>query len=116
MKAITNRANFNRNTTVYVVVGYYDESGVYHEEALGNFAIKELPTKMARNIYPDHDITMQIAPKEEVRIFAKSISILESFKNLHNDNGGIKGMFDSFSEYIGHSENGEYIWTTFDIE
>jgi hypothetical protein len=116
MKAIINRAKFNRNTTVYAIVGYYDGNGIYHEENLGNLSIKTLPTRVARNIYPEHDITIQIAPKEEVRMFAKSMSIIESFNSLHSNDEGIKGMFDAFSKYNGPYENGDYIWTTTDIE
>ncbi len=116
MKAIINRAKFNRNKAVYVVVGYYDESGIYHEETLDNFAIKALPTGIAKNIYPEHDITIQIAPKEEIRVFARSVSVLENYKHIGGKEDRIKGLFDAFSKHNDPYENGDYIWSTVDIE
>ena len=73
MKAIINTAKLNRYTTVCTVIGYYDENTEYKERTFEDLPIKELSKRVSKNIYLDHDVTVQIAPKKEIRVFAKSM-------------------------------------------
>lgn len=116
MKALINTAKLNRYTTVCTVIGYYDENTEYKERTLEDLPIKELPKRVSKNIYLNHDVTVQIAPKKEIRVFAKNMEEIEKFRFLCNEDNYIKGMFDSFSKHNGPYMNGDYIWTTVDIE
>ena len=108
--------NFKSNTKICVLVGYYDEYDEYQELIKENMAIKELPNPIRKNIDFNQDITIHVAPKEEIRVFAKSLNDIERYRSASGDCNNIKEMFDALSKHNGPYFNGDYICTTVDIE
>lgn len=116
MKVKTKKTKVNKYAKVCAVIGNYDESNEYSEIALENVVMKEFPEIIRRNIHLDHDLTIQVAPKEEIRVFAKNMGDIEEYRYLLSDYDRIKGIFDAFSKHNGPYENGQYIWTTINLE
>ena len=110
MKNITKKI-----TRVCMRVGYYDESGHYRELTYDDMRLKDIHKSIRRNIDQDHDITLHVVPGIEVRVFAKSSKDIEEFLGIKKNPDYFKGMLDAWSKY-NRSENGEYIYTTFDLE
>ena len=104
-----------RNTRICMRVGYYDENGIYNEETYDGIGLKEIHKSNRRNIYLDHDITLHVVPGIEARMFAMSLKDIETLLEINNNSDFIKGMLDAWSQY-NQSENGEYIYTTIDLE
>jgi hypothetical protein len=111
MKAFIN----NKHNKVCMKVGYYDENGAYREETYENLPLKEIHKSIRRNIYLDHDITLHVVPGIEARMFARSLKDIETLLEIKQKPDFIKRMFDAWSKY-NQSENGEYIYTTIDLE
>jgi hypothetical protein len=105
----------NKYTHVCMRVGYYDENGRYRESTSENLELKTLHKSIRRNIDQNHDITLHVVPGIEVRVFAKSSRDIEEFLGIKKNPDYFKGMLDAWSKY-NRSENGEYIYTTFDLE
>ena len=110
MKNITKKI-----TRVCMVVGYYDENSHYRELTYDNMRLRDIHKSIRRNIDQDHDITLHVVPGIEVRVFAKSSKDIEEFLGIKKNPDYCKGMLDAWSKY-NRSENGEYIYTTFDLE
>ena len=105
----------NKYTHVCMRVGYYDENGRYRESTSENLELKTLHKSITRNIYLNHDITLQVVPGVEARVFAKNLKDIETLLEIEPNPDFIKGMLDAWSKY-NQSENGEYIYTTIDLE
>lgn len=113
---MSNKRNCKKNKnkkTVYALTGVYDLVGGYHEIG-ADVNFNEIPKYISKNICLNEDITIHIAPKIEVRVFAKSKKIIDEFLNVEKNPNFIKEIFDCFSKHNGPSK--EYIWTTFDLE
>ena len=115
MKARINKTNYNRDTTVCAVIGGYNENGAYEEVTLENVKLKEFDRVISKNIYLDHDLSIQIAPRIQVRVFAKSMEAIEMYLEISNNPDQIKGLFDALSKH-NKFDAADYIWTTVDLE
>lgn len=66
MNKKSNNTKLAKNSKIYVVQGYYDERGQYHEAYFKNFALKKLPedihNDMLENLNKGCDITALIFP------------------------------------------------------
>ena len=109
------KALINKQKTTSALVGYYDENGSYHEMTYEKLELKDLDRSITRNVYLDHDITVHVAPSVEVRVFAKNLKDIEKCLEIKEDPEYFKAIFDAFSKY-NRSVNGEYIYTTFELE
>jgi hypothetical protein len=110
MKNITEKI-----TRVCMVVGYYDENDHYRELTYDNMRLRGIHKSIRRNIDQDHDITLHVVPGIEVRVFAKSSKDIEGFLGIKKNPDYFKDMLDAWSQY-NQSQNGEYIYTTIDLE
>ena len=106
--------NKKKHDTVCVLFGYYDEYGNYREVILENVELKALDKSISENVYLGHDITIQIVFHEEIRVFAKTLKDIEVW--IAEDTNYIKEIFDAYSKHNGKPMNGEYIYTTIDLE
>ena len=109
------KALIKKQKTTSVLLGYYDENGNYIETTCEKLELKDLDKSITRNIYLNHDITVHVVPSVEVRVFAKSLKDIEKCLEIKEDPDYFKAIFDAFSEY-SKSVNGEYIYTTFELE
>lgn len=98
---------------VYSVAGFYDVVGGYHEIG-SELEFKTIPKSISKNINMYHDITIQVAPRDEIRVFAKSKEAIDELLKIENDPKYFKGLFDCFSKY--NERSNDYIVTTFDLE
>lgn len=114
MKAIINTIKFNINTKICVLVGWYDEHGNYTESTRENIAIKDIDKSISRNIDLKHDITIHIAPQEEIAVFARTVKVLNEYIERENSTGGVKSLLDAFGK--NPKGNGDYIYTSFDLD
>lgn len=105
----------NKYNTISMLAGYYDEKGKYSEVTCKNYKLKKLGKSITRNIDLQHDITIQVVPGVEVRVFAKSLKDIKACLEITGDSYYFKSMLDSFSVYH-KSDNGEYIYTSYDLE
>lgn len=112
MKAINKR--YDRTC---MVLGYYDygDGGEYRELVSENFELSKLDKSIKKHIYLNHDITIHIVPGVEIRVFAKNLKDIQTYLEVSKNLDDFKTMLDCFSEY-NKSVNGEYIYTTIDIE
>ena len=109
------KARINRYDKACVLVGYYNLAGEYSEEVFEEVDLKTMDKSITRNVYLSHDITLHVVPGVEVRVFAKSRKDIEMYFEIEGDTNRFKEMFDCFSKH-NKSVNGEYIYTTFDLE
>ena len=109
------KVRINKYDTACMVVGYYSLDGEYHEEIFEKVELKKMDKSIARNVYLSHDITLHVVPGMEVRVFAKRRKDIEACREIEGDQNYFKNVFDAFSKY-NKSVNGEYIYTTFDLE
>lgn len=109
------KVRINKYDTACMVVGYYDETGEYREEMFENVDLKKMDKSITRNVYLSHDITIHVAPGSEVRVFAKCRKDIETCLEIEGSLNHFKEMLDCFSKY-NKSVNGEYIYTTFELE
>ena len=105
----------NKYNTISMLAGYYDEKGNYSEVSCKNYKLKKLDKSITRNIDLQHDITIQVVPGVEVRVFAKSLKDIKACLEITGDTYYFKRMLDCFSMY-NKSDNGEYIHTSYDLE
>jgi hypothetical protein len=105
----------NKFKKACVLLGYYNQDKEYCEEIFEEIDLKKMHRSITRNVYLSHDITMHIVPGIEIRVFAKSRKDIETYLEIKGDANVIKGLFDCFSKY-NKSFNGEYIYTTFELE
>lgn len=110
------KANFKLNSKmkVCVLVGWYDENGNYTENTLENIAIEDIDKSISRNIDYRHDVTIHIAPQEEVRVFARTMSVLNEYIERERSSGGVRSLFNAFGN--SPKGNGDYIYTSFDLD
>ena len=108
------KAIINRHRTACVLIGYYDEDGNYREIARENLELKNLPKRITKNIYLNHDITIHVSPRIEICVFAKSMKDIETYLEIENDPNCLESMLKCWSKYNEPSDN--YIWTTIDFE
>ena len=111
------KARNKRYDTTCMVLGYYDygDGGEYHELVSENFELSKLDKSIKKHIYLNHDITIHVVPGVEIRAFAKSLKDIQTYLEVEGDFDHFKTTLDCFSEY-NKSVNGEYIYTTIDIE
>ena len=109
------KARINKHDKACMVVGYYNRGGEYHEEVFEEVDLKKIDKSIARHVYLSHDITMHVVPGTEIRVFAKSRKDIETCLEIEGDPIHFKETFDCFSKY-NKSVNGEYIYTTFELE
>lgn len=109
------KARINRYDKACVLIGYYNLAGEYCEEVFEEVDLKTMDKSITRNVYLSHDITLHVVPGVEVRVFAKSRKDIEMYFEIEGDANRFKEMFDCFSKH-NKSVNGEYIYTTFDLE
>ena len=114
MKAIINTIKLNSNKKISVLVGWYDEHGNYTESTRENIAIKDIDKSISRNIDLKHDITIHIAPQEEIAVFASTMKALNKYIEQENRTGGVKGLLDAFGK--NPKGNGDYIYTSFNLD
>ena len=114
MKAIINTIKLNSNKKICVLVGWYDEHDNYTESTRENIAIKDIDKSISRNIDLKHDITIHIAPQEEIAVFARTMKVLNEYIERENNTGGVKRLLDAFGK--NPKGNGDYIYTSFDLD
>jgi hypothetical protein len=111
MKALFKKKQYNEEIAAFI--GYYNEEGTYREERLEKLSINELPPKIRNHIYLKRDITIHIAPQEEIRIFAKSLDVIDSYF-VEEKTTSAKELLDVFS--MNPRGMGEYLYMTVDLE
>ena len=109
------KARINKYNKACMLVGYYNQDGEYREEMFEEVDLKTMDKSITRNVCLSHDITLHVVPGVEVRVFAKSRKDIEMYFEIKGDTNSFKEMFDCFSKH-NKSVNGEYIYTTFDLE
>lgn len=109
------RTRINRYNTTCVLVGYYDKEGMYCEEIFENVELKKMDKSITRNVYLNHDITIHVVPGVEIRVFSKSLKDIDAYFEIEEDPNCFRIILDCFSEH-NKSSNGEYIYTTFELE
>jgi hypothetical protein len=114
MKAQINKPRYNKYTTLCALVGHHDENGNYCETVFENIKLKDLHKSIAENIYLDHDITLHVAPKCEVRVFAKTMDDIHIYCETIDDLNTRKILLDNY--IICTEPTKRYIWTTIDFE
>ena len=114
MKAIINTIKLNSNKKIFALVGWYDEHGNYTESTRENIAIKDIDKSISRNINLKHDITIHIAPQEEIAVFARTMKVLNEYIERENNTGGAKRLLDAFGK--NPKGNGDYIYTSFNLD
>lgn len=114
MKAIINKAKFNRNTTVCALVVHYDENGNYAETVFENIELKDIPNSIKDNIDFIHDITLQVEPNKEVRVFAKNVDDIHTYYKSVKDNDTLRVLLEDYIIWLEPPT--EYIWTSFDLD
>ena len=114
MKAIFNSIKLNSNKKICALVGWYDEQGAYIEKIIENIAIRDIDISISRNIDLKHDITIHIAPQEEIAVFARTMKVLNEYLGREDDTGGVKGLLDAFGK--NPKGNGDYIYTSFNLD
>ena len=114
MKAMINTIKLNYNKKICVLVGWYDQHGEYIEMVRENLAIKDIDKSISRNIDLKRDITIHIAPQEEIAVFAKTMEVLNEYIELEKNTGGVKRLLDAFGK--NPKGNGDYIYTSFDLD
>ena len=103
-----------KSKKAYMLVGHYDVMGCYQEVVEEDALICLLPRDISKHIYLDKDLTIHVAPKFEVRVFARNKELVEEYFKIVNDRECFKGMLDCFSKY--NERSAEYIYTTIDLE
>jgi hypothetical protein len=76
--------------------------------------LKILIKASSRNIDLKHDVTIYIAPQEEIAVFAKTMEVLNEYIERENNTGGVKRLLDAFGK--NPKGNGDYIYTSFDLD
>lgn len=111
------KARIKKYDTTCMLLGYYDygKEGQYHESVNENFELYKLDKSIKKHIYLNHDITIHVVPGVEIRAFAKSLKDIERYLEVDGNPDHFKIVLDYFSKY-NRSSNGEYIYTTIDIE
>jgi hypothetical protein len=103
MQARTNTI-YNKPSTVCILVGYYGEKANYCEEVFEDINLNDLPSDITSNIDLNHDVSLQIVPGDEIRVFAKNMDTIKSSLEIINEPDGMKFLLDWFSESSQHSD------------
>ena len=114
MKAQINKPRYNKYTTLCALVGHHDENGNYCETVFENIKLKDLDKSIAENVYLDHDITLHVAPKCELRVFAKNMDDIHTYCETIDNFQTRKILLDDY--IICTEPTTRYIWTTIDFE
>ena len=114
MKVQINKPRYNKYTTFCALVGHHDDNGNYCETVFENIKFKDLDKSIAENVYLDHDITLHIAPKCELRVFAKNMDDIHTYCETIDNLQTRKIMLDDY--IICLEPTTRYIWTTIDLE
>lgn len=114
MKVQINKPRYNKYTTFCALVGHHNDNGNYCETVFENIKFKDLDKSIAENVYLDHDITLQIAPKCELRVFAKNMDDIHTYCETIDNLQTRKIMLDDY--IICLEPTTRYIWTTIDFE
>lgn len=113
MKKKTTIKNHRVQRKFYTMLGYYDQNGQYHEQCVDNVVLDNLPKDVIKEVSAGHDITIQILPKSDIVIFAKSAEDMDKYLDTMEENH-IEGMLAAFSKYNDPSIG--RIWTTYDFD
>ena len=105
--------NLNQNTKICALMGYPDDAGQYCEVRMNCVSLNTLPKDVIKNVRSGHDITLQILPKCEIVVFAKSPQIMDQYVATMGENH-IKDMFEAMSKY-NNPEDGP-LWATCNLE
>ena len=108
--------NKNKYDTVCMLMGYYDKDGNYRETIVENVELKALGKFLTKYIWFDHDISVQIAYHEEIRVFAKTLKDIETWIAEEGDTNCVKKLFEAFSRLNDKSIDGEYIGMPLDLK
>ena len=114
MKAKINPTHCSKYTNVCALVGRYDDNGNYVETVFENIKLEDMHKSIAENIYLDHDITVQVAPQTEVRVFAKNMNDIRTYCETIDDRDTRKCLLESI--VICTEPTTRYIWATIDFE
>jgi hypothetical protein len=114
MKSIIKAIKLKSNKKICAMVGWYDEHGDYTEMVSENIALKDIDESVARNIDLKHDITIHIAPQEEIAVFARTMKVLNEYIERENNTGGVRRLLDAFG--MNPKGNGDYIYTSFNLD
>ena len=114
MKVRSNQTHYGKYTNVCALVGHYDDNGNYVETVFENIKLEDMHKSIAENIYLDHDITVQVAPQTEVRVFAKNMNDIRTYCETIDDRDARKCLLESF--IICTEPTTRYIWATIDFE
>ena len=100
MKAKTNTTTtYTHPTTVCILIGYYNVNANYCEEVWENVNLNDLPNDIVQDIDLNHDISLQIIPGDEIRVFVKDMDTLKAYLEINNKPDNMKSMFDNYAEY-----------------
>ena len=86
-------------STVCILIGYYKEKANYCEEVWENVNLNDLPNDITKDIDLNHDISLQIIPGDEIRVFVKDMDTLKAYLEINNKPDNMKSMFDYYAEY-----------------
>ena len=114
MKTRINQSHYNKLTTICALVGHYDDNGNYVETVFENIKLKDIHESITENIYLDHDITVHVALKTEVRVFAKTMNDIHTYCETIDDRDARKCLLESF--VICSEASTRYLWTTIDFD
>lgn len=113
MKKKTNIKKYRGQRKVCTVLGYYDQTGQYHEHCVDKVVLDNLPEDVIREVSAEHDITIQILPKVDIVVFAKNAKVMAKYLDSLEENY-IEGMLAAFSKY--NDPDGGRIWATYDLD
>ena len=99
MKTRINQTHHSKYTTVCILIGYYKEKANYCEEVWENVNLNDLPNDITKDIDLNHDISLQIIPGDEIRVFVKDMDTLKAYLEINNKPDNMKSMFDYYAEY-----------------
>jgi ribonuclease BN (tRNA processing enzyme) len=84
------------------------------EKIRENIALKDIDKSISKNIDLKHDITIHIAPREEIAVFARTMKALNKYIEQEENTGGVRGLLDAFGK--NPKGNGDYIYTSFNLD
>lgn len=111
MKSRTNYTNFNKATTLCVLMGYYDDTDQYCETCVEDIAFDKLPAYVMREVSSGDDVSILIVPREGIFVFAKKTDMDKYTKTF--EAGHVKSLLDSFSNLIIPDEDN--LWARYNF-
>ena len=103
----------DRNLKLIALIGRVDESGRYSETYVENVVLGSLPKEAIRQVRTGHDITIQVVPKHDIAILAKSPQDIQRYVESMGENH-TRELLYALSKY-NDPEDGIF-WTVYDFE